>query len=180
MISSAPTIGVIGLGNVLMGDDGLGPYTVRVLESVYDLPTSVSLLDLGTPGPDLADYIRDFEAIIVVDTLRAAGLPGEVRTYRRPEIVSAPISPRISPHEPGLREALLQAELTRTGPQEVLLVGVIPDVVAQGTSLSAPIRAALPRVQELVVAELSRLGAEPERRSEPEPANIWWQRDCCR
>ena len=179
MISSARTIGVIGLGNVLMGDDGLGPYTVRTLESAYDLPTSVSLLDLGTPGPDLADYIRDFEAIIVVDTLRAAGPPGEVRTYRRPEIVSAPISPRISPHEPGLREALLQAELTGAGPTQVLLVGVISDVVAQGTSLSAAVRAALSRVEELVVAELERLGVNPERRQEPAPPNIWWERDCC-
>ncbi len=168
-------IGVIGLGNVLMGDDALGPYTVRTLESVYNLPTSVSLLDLGTPGPDLADYIRDFEAIIVVDTLRADGLPGEVRTYRRPEIVSAPISPRISPHEPGLREALLTSELTGDGPGEVLLVGVIPSSVSAGTGLSPAVFAAHPRVRKIVLGELERLGAPAEERVQPEPADIWWE-----
>ena len=179
MSSSEPRIGVIGLGNVLMGDDGLGPYTVRTLESAYDLPTGVSLLDLGTPGPDLADYIRDFEAIIVVDTLRAAGSPGEVRTYRRPEIVSAPTSPRISPHDPGLREALLESALTGAGPREVLLVGVIPESITGGTTLSAPVRAAIARVHELAVAELARLGVEAKQRADPTPPNIWWEPGCC-
>jgi len=168
-------IGVIGLGNVLMGDDALGPYAVRALESAYALPTNVSVLDLGTPGPELADYLRGFGAIIVVDTLRADGAPGETRTYRRPEIVSAPISQRISPHEPGLREALLTAELIDDGPGEVLLVGVIPSSVAAGTGLSAALREALPRIQGIVVAELERLGVRAEERAEPEAADIWWE-----
>lgn len=169
-------IGVIGLGNVLMGDDGLGPYTVRTLESGYDLPSGVSVLDLGTPGPELADYLRDFAAIIVVDTLRADGPPGSVRTCRRPEIVSVPTSPRISPHEPGLREALLSTDLTGDGPQEVLLVGVNPEVLAQGTGLSPAVRAALPLVKRIVVDELARLGIAAKERIEPNAPDIWWER----
>ena len=128
---------MVGLGSVLMGDDAVGPYFVRAFEQAYAVPSGVSILDAGTPGPGLIDHIRDFEALIVVDSV-AGGNPGELRCYRRPEILAPADSPpslRTSPHEPGLREALATCALAGVGPTDVLLVGVVTGKVELGTGL---------------------------------------------
>src|SRR5918911_4092433 len=89
-----PRIGVIGLGNVLMGDDAFGPYVIQVLEAAYALPSNVSARDLGTPSLDLTGYIEDFDALVVVDTVHSRGEPGELRRYARAELLQGPVQPR--------------------------------------------------------------------------------------
>ena len=174
----APTtrIGVLGLGNVLRADDAIGPYVVRVLDSAYRFPPAVQLLDLGTPGPELAHYLSDFDAVIVVDTVMAEGSPGHVVALRRDAIVAAGPSIRFSPHDPGLREALLTAELEGGSPREVLLIGVVPAIVELETGLSSEVKAALPHIQRAVLEELRRLGVTPHAHSSPPPPDIWWER----
>lgn len=170
-------IGILGLGSVLMGDDALGPYAVELLGSRWELPPGVSALDAGTPGPDLADYLVDLDAVIVVDTVRAPGRPGHLRLFRKEDVEALPTSPRTSPHDPDLRRALLTAELAGRAPAEVLVVGVVPGRVELGTGLTPEVRAALSAVEAVVIAELRRLGAEPVRRSRPEAPRIWWERE---
>lgn len=169
-------IGILGLGSVLMGDDALGPYAVELLASRWSFPEGVSLLDAGTPGPDLVDHLVDLDAVIVLDAVRAAGVPGEVRLFRREALLALPPSARVSPHDPDLQQALLTAELAGGGPEEVLLVGVVPARVELGTGLSPEVAGVLPAVEAVVVAELRRLGAEPVRRESPEPLRVWWER----
>lgn len=169
-------VAVLGLGNVLMGDDALGPTVIKVLEAEYDFPRGVSVQDLGTPGLDLTPYLTGVTALIVVDTVRASGAAGEVRLYRRDEILKHPPQPRLSPHDPGLKEALLTVEFSGTGPKEVLLVGVIPAEVRTGVGLSPAVRAAVPLAAAEVVKELARLGVAPRARSTPGPPDLWWER----
>ncbi len=167
---------VVGMGNVLMGDDGLGPHAVRLLEARYLFPPEVSVLDVGTPGLDLVPYVADTEALVVVDTVRATGAPGEVRLYRRDQILRHPPQPRVSPHDPGLKETLLSLEFAERGPREVLLVGVIPEGTAQGAPMSDTVRRALPAVMAAVLAELARLGCPASPRPEPLEPDLWWER----
>ncbi|HNX50942.1 MAG TPA: hydrogenase maturation protease, partial [Thermoanaerobaculaceae bacterium] len=79
-------IAVVGLGNVLMGDDALGPTVIRILEAGFDFAPAVTVLDLGTPGLDLTPYLSGRDSVIIVDTVNATGQPGEVRTYQREEL----------------------------------------------------------------------------------------------
>lgn len=180
---STKRVAILGLGSVLMGDDAVGPYAVELLASRWRLPPGVSAFDAGTPGPDLADYLMDLDAVLVVDTVRAPGTtsrparPGQIRIFRKEEVEALPTSPRTSPHDPDLRQALLTAELAGRAPAEVLVVGVVPGRVELGTKLTPPVRAALSVVETVVVAELRRLGVEPERRSAPAAPRIWWERD---
>lgn len=88
-------VAVVGLGNVLMGDDALGPTVIKVLEAEYEFPRGVSVQDLGTPGLDLTPYLAGVRALIVVDTVQASGAPGEVRLYRRDEILKHPPQARL-------------------------------------------------------------------------------------
>ena len=76
--------------------------------------------------------------------MHATGAPGEVRLYRRDEMLKNPPQPRLSPHDPGLKEALLTLEFSGTAPREVLLVGVIPASVETGVGLSPAVQRGCP------------------------------------
>ena len=169
-------IAVLGLGNVLMGDDALGPHAVRLLESRYSFPAGVTVEDLGTPGLDLHPHLADADAVILIDTVRAAGRPGEVRCYRRDEVLRHPPAQRIGPHDPGVKQALLALEFAGLGPLEVFLAGVIPARVEHRIGLSDEVRDAIPALLDAVVAELGRLGSPPSPRERPRPADLWWER----
>ena len=169
-------VAVVGLGNVLMGDDALGPTVIKVLEAEYEFPSGVSVQELGTPGLDLTPYLAGVGALIVVDTVRASGQPGEVRLYRRDEVLKHAPQPRLSPHDPGLKEALLTLEFSGKSPREVLLVGVIPAEVRTGVGLSPAVGAAVRFAVAEVVKDLARLGVGPRARSTPGPPDLWWER----
>ena len=80
-------IRVLGLGNVLMGDDGFGPAVIHALGSEWELP-DVEVHDVGTPGLDLVPFLSGAECVVLVDTVRADGPPGHVRRYDLPAILS--------------------------------------------------------------------------------------------
>jgi hydrogenase maturation protease len=83
----------------------------------------------------------------------------------------------VSPHDPGVKEALLTLEFSGNGPEDVLLVGVVPEKVGSHVGLSGPVRSALEEVEAEVVRELERLGHRVEPRDPPEEPDIWWERD---
>jgi hydrogenase maturation protease len=168
----------LGLGSVLMGDDAAGPHVLRRLEAEYELPSEIELLDLGTPGPELAHIVEGLDALIVIDTIKAPGDPGDLHVLRRQEILSGNGAPdRLSPHDPSLRGALVAASLLGRSPEDVLLIGIIPGDSHLGIGLSPGVRAALWGATALVAAELERLGYEVPRRKERAGDQIWWEKD---
>jgi hydrogenase maturation protease len=169
------SIGVVGLGNVLMGDDAFGPWVVQVLLAEHVFPEGVAVNDLGTPGLDLLPWVSDLEALILVDTVRAEAPPGTIRLYRRDDILRHPPGTRLSPHDPGVKEALLTAEFAGQAPREVLLVGAVPERTEMAVGLSPALRGAVPAAVLEVLGELARLGHPIERRRSPEPPRIWWE-----
>ena len=171
-----PRTAVIGLGSVLMGDDAVGPHVLRHLEAEYELPPGIDLLDLGTPGPELAHIVEGLDALIVADTLRTPGAtPGEVRRLRRPEILKGKEPDRLSPHDPSLRGALVAASLLGRSPEEVLLVGIIPEDTHLGIGLTPAVQEAMPKAVAAVAAELRRLGWDLKKRENPQPVEPWWE-----
>jgi hydrogenase maturation protease len=167
---------VLGIGNVLMGDDALGPFVVKRLEAEWEPLDGLQLVDAGTPGLDLTAYLAGLDAVVVVDVVKAAGAPGEIRLYGKAELVERPPILALSPHEPGLREAILNADFIGVSPASVRLVGVIPERVDYGLGLSAPVRAALPGVIDRVRDELAALGLSPRTRAVPLAPDVWWER----
>lgn len=166
---------LLGVGNVLMGDDALGPYVLEWLRARWEFPPQVALFDAGTPGLDLTLFLDGFDALIAVDAVKGNGPPGEVRSWRRAELLGGRLPIVTSPHEPTLREALLRLELFGRCPKDVLLVGAVPSSVATGTGLSAPVRQAVPRIEEHVVGELARLGAALAPRAQETWSPPWWE-----
>ncbi len=174
-MTDSPRIGVLGVGNILMGDDGIGPFIAKILESRSEFPCNVVLHDLGTPGLRITSFFADYNAIILIDAVSAKAQPGEVRLYRKHQLVQVPIPPRVSPHDPALVEALLFAEFSGKSPTEVLLVGVVPKTTELGCSLTEEVKAAVNPAISAVVAELDRLGAAPLPRARATAPSIWWE-----
>lgn len=167
---------VVGLGNVLTGDDALGPTAVALFQAAWHTHPDVEVVDAGTPGMDLAALLADAGAVVVVDTVQGADPPGTVKRYSRAALLGRPLQPRTNPHAPGLAETLLSLELLGLGPGPVTLIGVVPRAVEVGRGLSPQVERALPTVLEAVADELERLGHELHRRPEPLPPDLWWRR----
>ena len=167
-------IAVLGLGNVLLSDDGFGPFVVESLRAGYELGDNVTVTDLGTPGLGLPAYLSDVDAVVLVDAVAATGEPGELRVYRRGDIDRVPPKPRVSPHDPALQEALWLVDLSGNGPSEVCLIGVIPERTTLGTTLSEPVRRACEPALAAVIDELGRLGAAVAGRKDASPPTVWW------
>lgn len=168
-------IRILGVGNVLCSDDGLGPYAIKALEAQFEFADGVEVLDVGTPGLDFTPYLSGARMVIVIDTVRGEEAPGTLRLIRDGEIVSKPPPSRMSPHEPGLREALMATELSDCSPEEILLVGVVPESTEGGTRMTAAVQEAVPGVLERVAVELERLGKPAIRREPPAEMDIWWE-----
>jgi hydrogenase maturation protease len=158
-----------------MGDDGLGPFVVQQLATSYDVPENVTVEDLGTPGLDLIPFLIDLDAVIFVDIVRSTGSPGDLRVYHIEEILKHAPNPRMSPHDPGVKSALLSLRIAGAGPNDATLVGVIPASVATGPGLSDPVRAAVGAALDAVVRELARLGVRATPRDDDETSVPWWE-----
>lgn len=155
-------ITVLGFGNILPGDDALGPHVIRSLQAFHRFDPRVSVREASFAGLDLMPQIQGSESLIVVDTVRAAGNPGTLRLYRRDEILTQ-AAQRNAPHQLGLREILLLLEASGAAPAGVLLIGVIPGEVESGIRMTREVEAAVARAEAEVVKELIHLGRPPVR-----------------
>jgi hydrogenase maturation protease len=167
---------IIGLGNVLMSDDGFGPYVARVLDAFYDCPPEVEVIDAGTPGLDLTPYLLGADVVIFVDTVKAEGQPGDIHTFQLDDILRHAVQPRLSPHDPGVKEALLTVAAAGRGPRHVLMIGVIPEWIATGVDLSPSVRSAIAPVIGVALSELERFGHHLHLRALPRQPDTWWER----
>lgn len=147
---------VYGIGNILLGDDGVGPAVVRHLTSHCSLPADVTVEDLGTPSLDLPSYLAGYDTVIFIDAVAADALPGTIRLFTRDEIVAVPPGIRVSPHEPTINDALIVLDFAGTAPREVLLVGVVPETLEGGIQLSRDVERAVPAAANVVLATLAK------------------------
>ncbi len=166
-----------GIGNVLLGDDGVGPYVVRLLAARYVFDDGVEVADLGTPALDLIDQISAKDAVILIDSIETDATPGAVVLYRKADIVRHCPAVRMDPHSPALVDTLLGAEFFGVAPADVLLVGIQAASFEAGCDLSQPVKASVDQAIAEVFAELDRLGVTCRRREHPGDFRIWWVAD---
>lgn len=160
---------------MLLGDDGLGPYVMRLLESEYTLDEEVELADLGTPALDLTHRIAGRRGAILIDCIASEEhAPGTVLLYDKEALLSAIPAQRLDPHSPALSECLLTAEMLGASPERVWLVGVVGAAFDPGKPLSSTVRGSLWKVVDAVIYELKWLGVRVEKKPQPEEPLIWW------
>lgn len=149
---------MLGVGNVLMTDDGVGVHVVRRFDAQEPHLPAVRVVDGGTLGLDLLPMVADARALIVVDAVDMQEAPGTVRVLRGAELHSA-LGGHISPHQVGLGDLLAVGRLTGGLPDQLALVGIQPGVVEVGLELTAACAGAIPHAVAAVRTELDRLTA---------------------
>jgi hydrogenase maturation protease len=135
---------ILGVGNVLLQDEGVGIHLARALEPEPDLlPRGASVVDGGTLGLELLPLVEDAAALLVLDALNVGAEAGAVRVLRGDDLTTA-FGTRMSPHQVGAGDLLAVARLTGVLPPAVALVGIQPEVIGYGLDLSPTVAAALP------------------------------------
>lgn len=146
----------MGLGNPLMGDDGVG---LAALARLEDGPPfdDVEFVEGATWGLSLLPMIERADRLILVDAITAGARPGEIVELARDRL-PVYLSRKLSPHQVDIRDALAVAELRGRMPGEVVAIGVEPESIDMRTSLSDPVERALDALVGRVVAQLERWG----------------------
>jgi len=163
-----------GIGNVLLGDDGVGPYVVRLLESLYAFDESVEIIDLGTPALDLTHQIVGLYSLILVDSVASDEPAGTLVLYRKEDILRDTPAQRLDPHSPALSECLMTAAMLGAMPEHVLLVGIAGKCYEPGHPLSAGVRQSVGSAIDAILQELQQLGLAYQRKLTPDEPGIWW------
>jgi len=151
---------VLGLGNVLISDEGVGVHVVGALEDAYDLPGDVETLDGGTAGMDLLDTIAGRDHLIVADAIRSDKPPASIVKLTGDE-VHAFFQSKISPHQLGLCDLLASLALSDEAPEQVTIVGIVPSSLDLGTELSPIVAEARDAAVEMIVDILRENGQAP-------------------
>jgi hydrogenase maturation protease len=150
---ATPRIVVIGVGNLLLRDEGIGIHAVQALQEL-DLPADVKLVDGGT-SPDLIAYTRAGDKLIIVDAARAGGEPGTIYRFK-PEDLAGERGGLASAHELGVVENLNLMSLTGNEPGEIVIIGIEPKEIDWGTELSAALQQKVPDIVKIVLQEMGR------------------------
>jgi hydrogenase maturation protease len=149
---------IAGIGNVLLGDDEVGPCVASWMKANYSFPDGVEVEDLGTPALDFIDHLAGLDALIVVDAVNNSEPPGTITEYRKEDLMRNLPAVRMD-HSPAVTESLMAAEIFfGVSPPEVLLIGITGKSYAAQCALSAPVSQALTSTVSAVLAELQRLG----------------------
>jgi hydrogenase maturation protease len=148
---------VLGLGNVLCGDDGLGAVAVHLLLRRYRAPDGVVVLDGGTLGLSLLPTLEQAHEAILVDAIRADGPPGSLVRLEGDDVAPA-VAARLSVHQVGVLDLLEAARWRERYPSRLVLLGLVPQSLELGVVRTAAVQAAMPALVERVVAEAGALG----------------------
>lgn len=157
---------VLGLGNPLMTDDGIGLAALERLRSAWELPPEVVLRDGGTWGLRLLPDVEDADRLLLLDAVDVDAPAGSVVVLERDRLPRF-LSQKLSPHQVGVRDLLALAELRGTLPEETVAMGIQPTRVELGSEVSSESRDALDRLVERVVDRLAEWGHPVRARRTP-------------
>lgn len=148
---------ILGLGNLLCSDDGLGALVAGAIAETRDCPEGVAVLDGGTLGLSLLPYLEDAERAILVDAIQADAPAGTIVRLEGDEVGPA-VAARLSVHQVGVADLIDAARLRGRVPPTLVLLGIVPQTTELGVGLSAPVRDSAPDLLLLVCEEARRLG----------------------
>jgi hydrogenase maturation protease len=168
-------ITIAGIGNILAGDDAVGPYVARVLEALFDFD-GARVADLGTPVLDFPDHLDGSETVLIVDAVENGKAPGTITVYTREDLVKNGVPVRTDPHSPALAEMLLRAEFTGVGPKNAVLVGVTVKSCKFYAGMCDEVHQAVPAAIDEVLRQAAQLGVRFQLKQNPSAPAIWWEK----
>jgi hydrogenase maturation protease len=150
---------VLGVGNTLLSDEGIGVRAIEKLQLDYDLPAEVVIIDGGTTGMEMLDDLSNADHIIIIDAVRSGKAPASIVKLVGDQ-VPVFFKTKLSPHQIGLSDVLATLAFIGEQPGGVTVIGVEPVSLETGMALTPQVQAQLPEVLKLVTAELHQLGVK--------------------
>jgi hydrogenase maturation protease len=163
-MTSEAEILILGVGNLLLADEGVGIQTIERLQMEYEIPPGVKLLDGGTMGLDLLYHLEGVRRLLLVDAVETGQKPGTLLRLEGEEVPTF-FALKMSPHEVGVPDMLSAAKLTDCYPEEVVLWGVQPGSLETSLELSPAVAAQVGPLIAKITQELERWGAILRRRT---------------
>jgi hydrogenase maturation protease len=161
-----PKILVLGIGNILWADEGFGVRAVETFHARYRLPENVSLLDGGTQGLYLVQFVQEADYLLVLDAIDYGLTPGSLKIVQGDEVPKFTGNKKMSLHQTGFQEVLSAADLLGDYPEKLALIGCQPlDLEDWGGPLTEPVRAQLDRAVEVAAAILEQWGSPCQPRA---------------
>jgi hydrogenase maturation protease len=150
---SEKRITIIGAGNILCGDEGLGVHIVQELHG-YDLHDNVTLHDAGTATVDAFLDAANADKVVIIDAVQAGGAPGSIYRFSLEEICAESGFTRTSLHQISLYDSFNMARLLMDKVPEVIVIGVEPQSIESGLELSPNIRKKTKKIIEVILHEV--------------------------
>ncbi len=147
-------IGIIGIGNLICGDEGFGIHTIQYLENTYHFPENVLLKDAGTAAIYMSPFLEECDPVLVIDVVDIDAEPGSIHFYDAGDVKLGNIQTKMSPHQLGLLEIIEICRLRDAAPDTVEFYCVVPKSLDTSLELSPEVA---PRVEEIAARILKRL-----------------------
>jgi hydrogenase maturation protease len=155
---------VLGAGNLLMMDEGVGVHAVQRMLAAYVFPPEVSVLDGGTASMEMLEDLENLDTLIVVDAVYAHQAVAETIKLVDSE-VKAFFRRKLSPHQIGLADVLASLEFIGREPKHLVVIGVKPVELELGMELTPRIEAQVPKLIQMVIDTLEELGYPAVRKA---------------
>lgn len=152
-------IAVFGIGNILLGDDGVGVHAVKKLMNDYEFPEFVELIDGGTKGLDLLPLFENRDKVLIIDAANFKKEPGTIDMVDG-DALPAFLSSKLSVHQIGLPDMLFAARLMEITPPEMCLIGIQPKSMETSTELSDIVSKNVGTLLGKVLQKLKEWGVE--------------------
>lgn len=154
---------VLGVGNILLTDEGVGVRVVEQLEAQYVLPEGVVVIDAGTSAMEILEDLENLDLLVIADAVFAHQEPAALVKLQDGD-VPAFFQRNMSPHQVGLSDVLAALEFNGRAPKKVVICGIKPVSMQLGMELSPEVAAKVPALLEMVVGELRAAGLKLERK----------------
>jgi hydrogenase maturation protease len=151
-------IGIAGIGNYILADEGFGVHVVHYLQEHYDFPDNVDIQDVGTAGIFMGPFLEGCDLIFVIDVVDIEGEPGSFHFFELDDLKAGNFQLRMSPHQLGLLEILEVSKLRGATPGDIEFYTVIPKVLEEGIELSDVVGRRKVEVAEMILGRLTELG----------------------
>lgn len=165
-------IGIAGIGNLILRDEGFGVHVVQYLQKNYAFPDNVELQDVGTAGIYMAPFLEECDPVFVIDVVDIAGEPGSFHFFTLDDVKAGNFQTRMSPHQLGLLEILEVSKLRDAAPEQVEFFTVIPKELEESIELSDVVEKRKIEVAEMILGRLAELGVRVTKKKDQlaEPA----------
>jgi hydrogenase maturation protease len=146
---------ILGVGNYILSDDGLSVHVLERLQANNLIPDNIQMVDGGTCGLDLLQYLEGVSNLIIIDAVKTRdGIPGSIIRLDGDQ-VPAYLSLKISPHDIGLPDLLATAKLRDLYPEKIVVFGIQPASLELGVELSPEVASKVDELIELIQKEVN-------------------------